>query len=209
MKHLYEYCIFDWTSCLSACFFSVCHCSVSYPFSPSSWALILASIRDLLHGPWPLTTLQKFIPVDVPKIIVLSFFHFISVRRIRNFNTQYFGLWNSHINKSLSEIIVAHSFIFHFMDCAECGDSLSFGRTSLMMAYHHLLTESWTICRWVSEFLHMVSNISYPCLWWNDSSLHILTIARIRAIGSSTQCNFDSWWRHHLQPSYSANIRPR
>lgn len=68
--------------------------------------------------------------------------------------------------------------IFQAMDCAECADSSSGGPNIISDGHHQRFTASCAMSCCAGVPLLRASSSSYPCRWWNDSSLQILTIAR-------------------------------
>ena len=66
----------------------------------------------------------------------------------------------------------------HAIDSSEWVDSASGGPNIASDGYHHRFTASWAISCCAGVPWASVCRISYPCRWWNDSSLQIRIIAR-------------------------------
>ena len=68
--------------------------------------------------------------------------------------------------------------IFQAIDCAECVESVSGGPNIASEGYHQRSTASCAISFCPGVPCASVYRISYPCRWWNDSSLQMRIIAR-------------------------------
>ena len=66
----------------------------------------------------------------------------------------------------------------HRIDCSVLGESLSGGPNIIRAGHQVRLVASWTISRWACVPRIIVISSSYPCRWWNDSSLQIRIMAR-------------------------------
>ena len=64
------------------------------------------------------------------------------------------------------------------IDCAVLGEASSGGPNIISDGHQNRSTDSCTIARCASVPRIIVISSSYPCRWWNDSSLQIRIIAR-------------------------------
>src|SRR4029453_18411989 len=95
--------------------------------------------------------------------------------------------------------------IFQAIDCAVFGESASGGPNIISDGHHQRFVASCTISRWSGVPRIMVISSSYPCRWWNDSSLQIRIIARPYG---PYELRHNGTWLQIAAPSTSQPITP-